>query len=437
MSAGGRKRGWARDPVRRYFEVAEKGENKVARTQCCYCKKSFSAVNPSRLQGHLVKCVAFQQRPRSQTPEEESSPEPLVPSRSIKNVVQQIPSQRTAVALPAFSPFHPLPVSTGTATSNNLAPEKRTRSETQPKSVSRVPPTPRSTPLYSPRYEKVVLEANAIFVQLFGYILPEELAQINTTILSRTASSSSPAVDNSSAQQMAFRIANSHTTSDIAEFLFPREDDETTSNLARAIRMPFAEDAVPQGVPWDRGVQGERLTSPVPDLTFGYTEDTDFEIMRTQCAHFRGIDLVGVCSPIPGLYRPFLTVELKSTASPFLSARNSTAGAGAACVYSARSMSMLSPGVQYNRQLAMAYSCTVVGCFAVLWIHWTEPRKSINIAPVETYNLAKGEDLVKLKRQLANVIEWGITDRWSMQREHLKAIQAAMRRDFESNASRS
>lgn len=437
-----------RDPVRRYFQPIDKGGCKVDRVQCRYCKKALSTANPLRLKAHLSVCNDYKQRSRSPSPEDPSTlpplnkrtwkkksemEEPLPPPMHkhtpfYKSVPTRMPSSATILdsvfsqpqVMPSPDPPHALPGSEPPL-AQPIPDMPRTQPVPEP---SRAQTVTVNVPVYSPRYEKVVLEANAIFIQQHGYVLPDELVSINRKVLTRARAS--PELHKTEAQQFSFCMANSSAswrTNDIAKVLFPHD---LADNCMRVERQPFCESSLPQGLPWDTSAHGPSVVTPIPDLTFGYKEEED--LLRTQSQVFKGVDLVGICSPIPGLYRPFLIAHLLSDATPLLSARNHAAGAGAACVYTARTMSMLAPGVQYNRRMSMAYSCTVVGFIAVLWIHWMEPRRSIHMAPVETYNLCKGDDLANLRRHVRNILEWGLTDRAHMQREHLKAIQAAMRR---------
>lgn len=228
------------------------------------------------------------------------------------------------------------------------------------------------------------------------------------------------------ARVLSNNIANSAEDSEaslvqsVMTALFPSQYASHSKIVKRA---PFSRQSLPTGRPEWRSTIQYSISRTRPYFAFGYTTESDLSLNRVQ--HLPVFNLEKVCDTSVGLYRPYFIAEFKALPNQ-RAATNQVAGAGAACVNVAKSLYACAPATfegNTSSTFSMAFSATINGLDARLWVHWSQPDSwEIRMACIKGYHLLEADQLILLRRHIHQIIDWGLTDRYELQKRCLRVL---------------
>ena len=169
-----------------------------------------------------------------------------------------------------------------------------------------------------------------------------------------------------------------------------------------------------------------RVSNPRPDLTYGIREEAFTDRQKNvRATHIRFAE---VC---PGICFPFFAAEFKGSGGTMSEAIIQACRCGAALVIGVRELLKLAeldrkePGADTD---SFAFTLAMTTTEAHTYVHWAEvilgmPAK-YHMHRLRIYSLLKGEDYAEIRRDLNNILDWGLTERLSDAQRILNAIDA-------------
>lgn len=272
-----------------------------------------------------------------------------------------------------------------------------------------------------------MLFANGIKIENYDCVLPDGLLPAKQKLYQRRFSEEP---DRGQVSELISEITNAADESeaqlniDYLTDLFPKRYGPRSSRILNQLfnraALPFLSYSQP-------------LSTPKPDIIFGYNVNSDFRMARLASGHCQGMDLAPVIVPALGAAQPYFVVEIKSNFGNTWTATNQVAGAGTACVRAAETLYRLASAssAAIPQGPSIAYSTTIVGTLATMFIHWTtQEPEAYHMKALDSFNLTKPGEVLLFRRAIRNVLDWGLQDRYDLQRACMDAIHADMERDY-------
>ena len=167
-----------------------------------------------------------------------------------------------------------------------------------------------------------------------------------------------------------------------------------------------------------------RLTNPRPDLTYGIKRraftDTELDIGDTY-PRFSEVS--------PGIYFSFFAAEFKGAGGTMGEAEIQACRDGAAMVTAVRELNKIAKpetkdaGADMN---SFVFTLTMVPAHAHLYVHWAEIESGkptvYHMHFLHAYSLQMESTYPLLRRDLNNILDWGLSDRLKELKETLNAI---------------
>ena len=158
------------------------------------------------------------------------------------------------------------------------------------------------------------------------------------------------------------------------------------------------------------------LSDPQPDWTFGLKQGPPDPKNRRLPSKVSS--LLGVC---PGMRHPFLVIETKSAEEGIGLAENQAIRDGATIVNARRQLNHMAQEQTANippllsscpDEDSFAFSCCWNPDLAKIFVNWCQVMPDgteiFHMNRVADYLMSREEELVKLRRDLHNIIDWGI-----------------------------
>ena len=167
-----------------------------------------------------------------------------------------------------------------------------------------------------------------------------------------------------------------------------------------------------------------RIANPKPDLAYGisygaFTEE-EFDISRTY-TQFSEVS--------PGICFPFFAAEFKGSGGTMEEAELQACRGGAAMVNAVRELAKVAKAQKKDAGADMnsfAFTLAMVPICAFLYVHWAEvvPGKQTvyHMHKIRSYDLTEAGTYPVLRRDLNNVLDWGLTSRLKECKEWLNTI---------------
>ncbi|EPE07733.1 hypothetical protein F503_00455 [Ophiostoma piceae UAMH 11346] len=153
------------------------------------------------------------------------------------------------------------------------------------------------------------------------------------------------------------------------------------------------------------------VMTPTPDIVYGYSLSNSFSL--AQWNKLNTIPGAEVANELCLIF-PLLVVEFKGFDESLAVAASECLGSSAACVNSADSLNRYLQEVRELNPLCSiadietcAYSLTMTGWVAVLYVTWKELDGSFKMQRFGTYLLQKPEEFLELRKRLKNILDWG------------------------------
>ncbi|TKA63420.1 hypothetical protein B0A49_12976 [Cryomyces minteri] len=204
--------------------------------------------------------------------------------------------------------------------------------------------------------------------------------------------------------------------------LFPNTKDGKP--LSRSQKQPFRDlgSILPRNErPETSAIRVPGISGPIPDLVYG-VKSTSFNEAERMAQLTQPIKRI--CQPIANVYWPFLSVEVKapSKGGTMWIATNQCAGTGSACVKALTVLQEHDGSVPNEDPNSIAFSCAVDGRTTELFVHWYEAPHNFRLARINTYVLSRDDELLRLRRHVAGIVEWGVGERLAKIKTRLSQI---------------
>ena len=167
------------------------------------------------------------------------------------------------------------------------------------------------------------------------------------------------------------------------------------------------------------------LTIPKPDQVYGMHLDA-FDKSEKE-VNKRYFWLAGIS---PRIWHPFLIFEWKGSGGVFGQALNQACHAGAAIVKANRELRSLAGTLANDAKgpdtSSYVFSCTICPDLAKIWVHWCldgGDSPQYHMSKVSNHPLDESKDIKSLRRNLDNILDWGV---WTRAQE-VKALLATIR----------
>lgn len=331
----------------------------------------------------------------------------------------------------------------------------------------------------SSSYRRRILRVNNVFVRRHTETIPSSILQMWCSIKAQAQSNTLPtsAADIESLHNTMYeRVEKMDFAETNAQSLWTKHNlfpaDDLLRGLAQTDRMPFNK----AGLPRSKKPFIPTISKPFPDLAYGYNEVL-FPSME-MAMQFED----PIYQPSNGLFFPFLVIEVKSQVmgGNLWQATNQCGGGGSLCVNAITHLqdrdqrsnvatlepsenepnprpdspvlrpSEDNPGSSQDTDGLLpsptafpgtAFSLAIDTEFARLHVHWREPPTSTPtpnpylssseeqkpkffLQPIDSYDVWKPEDLVRLRGHLNAIVEWGMGERLTELKEMLERVAA-------------
>ena len=156
------------------------------------------------------------------------------------------------------------------------------------------------------------------------------------------------------------------------------------------------------------------LSDPQPDWTFGLKQGLPDP--KTRRLPSKVSSLLGVC---PGMHHPFLVIETKSAEEGIGLAENQAIRDGSTIVNARRQLNYMAANIPRLPAIlsgpdehSFAFSCCWNPDLAKVFVNWCQVMPDgteiFHMNRVADYLMSREEELVKLRRDLHNIIDWGV-----------------------------
>ena len=156
------------------------------------------------------------------------------------------------------------------------------------------------------------------------------------------------------------------------------------------------------------------LSDPQPDWTFGLKQGLPDP--KTRRLPSKVSSLLGVC---PGMHHPFLVIETKSAEEGMGLAENQAIRDGSTIVNARRQLNYMAANIPRLPAIlsgpdehSFAFSCCWNPDLAKVFVNWCQVMPDgteiFHMNRVADYLMSREEELVKLRRDLHNIIDWGV-----------------------------
>jgi hypothetical protein len=158
------------------------------------------------------------------------------------------------------------------------------------------------------------------------------------------------------------------------------------------------------------------IKNPKPDIVYGVSFDA-----LTPQQQVTANTLMDSSQISPGILYPFLIFEWKSAKGLFSEAQDQARRGGAALVNALTKLTSLagSPGGEEAgskpNATTMAFSCVITPNFAHIYVHFrqlhADGKPEWFMAKVSGYQTDENEDVSRLRRDIHNILDWGVLKR--------------------------
>jgi len=287
-----------------------------------------------------------------------------------------------------------------------------------------------------PFYRVMNLAENNIFTRSVHEEFPEDIASL-VDYVRKDRDSPGPSSDQLRQDTDLERLEMGTGESDVEEYfhanVFP--NPKLSDRLQCTNRNPMAKQVVP-----DVGSKLKlKVSTPVPDMLYGYNRNRAFHQQQAQLLSM-GTDMVANSQ---GLIYPFFVIEFIADGpggcGSLCVATNQCLGGSASCVNIAERL---------NRQLrhyksdkvqpinSAAFSIAMSGTEARLYISWKHNELDYYMRKVKSFALQEPKDYVEFRKHVRNIIDWGEDKRLKQIQESLDKLLEGSRRASEVAKSR-
>jgi len=287
-----------------------------------------------------------------------------------------------------------------------------------------------------PHYRWMNLAENNISIRSVHEEFPEDIASLVDHVR-KDRDSPGPSSDQLRQDTDLERLEMGTGESDVEEYfranVFP--NPKLSDSLQCTNRNPMAKQVVP-----DVGSELKlKVSTPVPDMLYGYNRNRAFHQQQAQLLSM-GTEMV---ANKQGLIYPFFIIEFiadgPGECGSLWVATNQCLGGSASCVNIAERL---------NRQLrhyksekvqpinSAAFSIAMSGTEARLYISWKHNELDYYMRKVRSFALQRPKDYVEFRKHVRNIIDWGEDKRLKQIQESLDNLLEESRRTSEVAKSR-
>jgi len=278
-----------------------------------------------------------------------------------------------------------------------------------------------------PLYRDMNLASNNIYMRPLREKFPEHIASL-VDHLRRDRDSPGPSPDQVRQDARLNELWMGTGEPDVEKYfqtnVFP--NPEPSESLKRTDRFPMAKRAVPDGR------SNLKVSTPVPDMLFGYNRNGAFPQQQTQLISM-GTEMV---ANNQGLVYPFFVIEFKadgpSGSGSLWVATNQCLGGSTSCVNIAERLNHQLRQCKSEKVLPIdsaAFSVAMSGTEARLYISWKHDELKYYMANVESFLLQDPEHYLKFRKYVRNIIDWGKDKRLKEIRDSLYNLLEESRRE--------
>ncbi|OAA54772.1 hypothetical protein SPI_08643 [Niveomyces insectorum RCEF 264] len=361
------------------------------------------------------------QRHRSSSVPDRSNSGSPVSSRSAKSVPEMAYDTRDAEAFV-------VPPTPGSAGSRSLW-AATDGSRAQSDATGATPTSSRSVNkslAEDPLYRQMNLAANRIYMRYPWDPVPESVTNLIGRVF-QDRDSPGPSADEIQQDRDLYLLSMGAPEPDVEKYfhacIFP--NPSMLDRLKRSDRQPMAKHAVPAAS------SGLRVSTPVPDILYGYNNDTAFPRQASQLIAM-GSDMVAT-NQIGSLLCPFFVVEFKGEGGSLWVATNQCLGGAAASVNIAERLNnrlAAYGGGDTNGAAAFnsaVFSIAMNGSEARLYVSWKHAKVEYHMANVKSFLLQDTQHYTEFRRVVRNIIDWGKAQRLAEIQNALDALSEASR----------
>jgi hypothetical protein len=258
-----------------------------------------------------------------------------------------------------------------------------------------------------PFYRVNNLAENNIFIRSAHEEFPEDIASLVDHVR-KNRDSPGPSSDQLRQDTDLHRLEMGTGEPDVEEYfhanVFP--NPKLSDSLQCTNRNPMAKQVVPDV----RSKLKLKVSTPVPDMLYGYNPNRAFHQQQAQLLSM-GTEMVANSQ---GLIYPFFVIEFIADGpggcGSLCVATNQCLGGSASCVNIAERL---------NRQLrhyksdkvqpinSAAFSIAMSGTEARLYISWKHNELDYYMQKVNSFVLQEPKDYVEFRKHVRNIIDWG------------------------------
>ena len=167
-----------------------------------------------------------------------------------------------------------------------------------------------------------------------------------------------------------------------------------------------------------------RIANPKPDLVYGIKPkaftDTELEVIRAYPQY---------AEISPGVCFPFFAAEFKGSGGSMEEAEIQACRSGAAMVRGVRELNKAADLEKKDAgadAFSFAFTLAMIPRTASLYVHWAEvvPEKQViyHMHELREYSLKKGDHYAEIRRDLNNLLDWGLEVRLEEAQKTLAAV---------------
>ncbi|POS68581.1 hypothetical protein DHEL01_v213025 [Diaporthe helianthi] len=198
-------------------------------------------------------------------------------------------------------------------------------------------------------------------------------------------------------------------------------DPKSRDSLARSDRQPMLKHVVPNT---DARF---RLSTPIPDMIYGYNHRDAFPQQRTQLISMGTEPMANS----QGLTYPFFVIEFKGNSGDLWVATNQCLGGSMSCVNMAERLNQQLKECKSDKIRPIdstTFSIAMNGTEARLYISWKHNELDYYMQKVKGFLLQEPEHYIEFRKYVRNIIDWGKDKRLKEIRDSLESLLEASRR---------
>jgi len=237
---------------------------------------------------------------------------------------------------------------------------------------------------------------------------------------------------NENSRLMHILSNNSRTSVEVHEAMIR---DFDTDFLDKNLDMGFTRGCVPIPVLSADTLLGSLLAkspgikNPKPDIVYGISLDalTPEQLITAN-------KLIESSQLSPGILYPFLIFEWKSAKGLFAEAHDQARRGGAALVNALAKLTSLAESLKAEQAgskpdiRTIAFSCVITPNFAHIYVHFRQLRLDGEpewyMAKVSGYQTDESDDVRRLRRDIHNILDWGVLERIKDIKEFLDRVKS-------------